>query len=376
MANIEKRISQDGKTSYRVKVRLKGYPVQSATFDRLTDAKKWASATESAIREGRHFKTSEAKRHTLAELIDRYTREVLPGKRGKTATDQTAQLGWWKEQIGAYTLADVTPALLSEYRSKLASEPLPTKAQNPAVDTAPKYRSSATVVRYMAALSHAFTVAVKEWQWLDDSPMRKVSKPKEPRGRVRFLSDDERTRLLTACRESSNPLLYPAVVLALSTGMRQGEILGLYWRDPKHPPEHRAWGVVDVPGGRIVLHLTKNGERRVVPLVGHALECVKELAKVRRLGTDLLFPSKADPNEPIDLRQPWEKALEKAEIHDFRFHDLRHSAASYLAMNGASLAEIAETLGHKTLQMVKRYSHLSEAHTAGVVERMNAKIFG
>jgi integrase len=376
MANIEKRISQDGKTSYRVKVRLKGYPVQSATFDRLTDAKKWASATESAIREGRHFKTSEAKRHTLAELIDRYTREVLPGKRGKTATDQTAQLGWWKEQIGAYTLADVTPALLSEYRSKLASEPLPTKAQNPAVDTAPKYRSSATVVRYMAALSHAFTVAVKEWQWLDDSPMRKVSKPKEPRGRVRFLSDDERARLLTACRESSNTLLYPAVVLALSTGMRQGEILGLYWRDPKHPPEHRAWGVVDVPGGRIVLHLTKNGERRVVPLVGHALECVKELAKVRRLGTDLLFPSKADPNEPIDLRQPWEKALEKAEIHDFRFHDLRHSAASYLAMNGASLAEIAETLGHKTLQMVKRYSHLSEAHTAGVVERMNAKIFG
>jgi integrase len=376
MANIEKRTSQDGKTSYRVKVRLKGYPVQSATFDRLTDAKKWASATESAIREGRHFKTSEAKRHTLAELIDRYTREVLPGKRGKTATDQTAQLGWWKEQIGVYALADVTPALLSEYRSKLASEPLPTKAQNPAVDAAPKYRSSATVVRYMAALSHAFTVAVKEWQWLDDSPMRKVSKPKEPRGRVRFLSDDERTRLLSACRESSNPLLYPAVVLALSTGMRQGEILGLYWRDPKHPPEHRAWGVVDVPGGRIVLHLTKNGERRVVPLVGHALECVKELAKVRRLDTDLLFPSKADSNEPIDLRQPWEKALEKAEIHDFRFHDLRHSAASYLAMNGASLAEIAETLGHKTLQMVKRYSHLSEAHTASVVERMNAKIFG
>jgi integrase len=376
MANIEKRTSQDGKTSYRVKVRLKGYPVQSATFDRLTDAKKWASATESAIREGRHFKTSEAKRHTLAELIDRYTREVLPGKRGKTATDQTAQLGWWKEQIGVYALADVTPALLSEYRSKLASEPLPTKAQNPAVDAAPKYRSSATVVRYMAALSHAFTVAVKEWQWLDDSPMRKVSKPKEPRGRVRFLSDDERARLLTACRESSNTLLYPAVVLALSTGMRQGEILGLYWRDPKHPPEHRAWGVVDVPGGRIVLHLTKNGERRVVPLVGHALECVKELAKVRRLDTDLLFPSKADSNEPIDLRQPWEKALEKAEIHDFRFHDLRHSAASYLAMNGASLAEIAETLGHKTLQMVKRYSHLSEAHTASVVERMNAKIFG
>ena len=158
--------------------------------------------------------------------------------------------------------------------------------------------------------------------------------------------------------------------------MRSGEILGLYWQDPKNPPQDRAWGVVDVAAGRIVLHLTKNGERRVVPLVGHASECVKELAKVRRLDTDLLFPGRVKTSEPIDLRQPWEKALERAEIHDFRFHDLRHSAASYLAMNGASLAEIAETLGHKTLQMVKRYSHLSEAHTASVVERMNAKIFG
>lgn len=358
MANIEKRIAQDGKASYRVKVRLKGYPVQTATFDRLTDAKRWAQQTEAAIREGRHFKTAEAKKHTLAELIDRYVRDVLP-KKPKQIRVQTAHFTWWKDAIGAYALADVTPALLAECRDKLSHG-----------------REPATVVRYMAALSRSFAVAVKEWGWLEDSPLRKVEKPALPRGRVRFLSDDERARLLSACRESSNTLLYPAVVLALATGMRQGEILGLYWRDPKNPPVHRAWGVVDITTGRIVLHLTKNGERRVVPLVGHALECVNELAKARRLDTDLLFPGKADPNEPIDLRQPWEKALEKAEIHDFRFHDLRHSAASYLAMNGASLAEIAETLGHKTLQMVKRYSHLSEAHTASVVERMNTKIFG
>ncbi|MGZ8216953.1 tyrosine-type recombinase/integrase [Methylomagnum sp.] len=359
MANIEKRTTQDGKTAYRVKVRLKGYPAQTATFDRLTDAKKWASATESAIREGRHFKTTEAKKHTLAELIDRYTLDVL-AKNPKAAGDRKHHLQWWKDAIGAYALADITPALLGECRDRLMNEG----------------RANATAAKYLAVLSHAFSVAVGEWGWLEISPVGKVKKPSLPRGRVRFLSDEERARLLSACRESSNPLLYPAVVLALSTGMRAGEIMGLYWRDPKHPPEHRAWGVVDVPGGRIVLHLTKNGERRVVPLVGHALDCVKELAKVRRLDTDLLFPGKADPSEPIDLRQPWEKALEKAEIHDFRFHDLRHSAASYLAMNGASLAEIAETLGHKTLQMVKRYSHLSEAHTAFVVERMNAKIFG
>jgi len=124
------------------------------------------------------------------------------------------------------------------------------------------------------------------------------------------------------------------------------------------------------------LHDTKNGERRVVPVVGKALELLKDHAKVKRSDTSLLFPSKVDSQKPMDLRAPWKAALTKAGIEDFRFHDLRHSAASYLAMNGASLAEIAEVLGHKTLQMVKRYAHLSEAHTAGVVERMNKSIFG
>ena len=356
MATIEKRETQDGKTSYRVKVRLKGYPVQTATFTRLTDAKKWVQDTESAIREGRHFKTTEAKRHTLGELVDRYTRDVLPAK--QDGDKQAAQLAWWKEQLGAYSLADITPALLAEYRDQLAG----------GITCRGTQRNPATVVRYMAALSHAFTIAVKEWQWLDDSPMRKVTKPKESRGRVRFLSDDERARLLTACKESSSPYLYPVVVLALSTGMRQGEVMGLTWDD------------IDLARGRAILHETKNGDRRAVHLSGHALEQVKELAKVRRLDTKMLFPEKAragqKPQKPIDLRAPWEKALAKAEIENFHFHDLRHSAASYLAMNGATLAEIAEVLGHKTLAMVKRYSHLSDAHVSSVVERMNNKIFG
>lgn len=356
MANIEKRVSNDGKTSYRVKIRLKGYPSQSATFERLTDAKKWTQQTESAIREGRHFKTTEAKRHTLTELIERYCRDVLPAK--KSAKDQAQQLAWWKSEIGNYALADVTPSLLAECRDKLGRE----------ITVRNKPRSPASVVRYIAALSHAFTIAVKEWGWLEDSPMRKVTKPKESRGRVRFLSDDERIRLLKICKESSNPYLYFVVVLALSTGMRQGEIMGL------------TWDVVDINQGRAILHETKNGERRAVAITGHALELLKELSKVRRIDSNLLFPSKENapqkPQKPMNLRAPWETAVKKAELQDFHFHDLRHSAASYLAMNGASLAEIAEVLGHKTLQMVKRYAHLSEGHTARVVASMNNKIFG
>ena len=89
-----------------------------------------------------------------------------------------------------------------------------------------------------------------------------------------------------------------------------------------------------------------------------------------------MFPSPNNPKQPISMRTSWNTAVRKAKIKDFRFHDLRHSTASYLAMNGASLLEIADILGHKTLQRVKRYGHLSEDHKADVLERMNKKVFG
>ncbi len=349
MATITKRETQEGKASYQVKVRLKGYPAQTATFPRLTDAKKWAVQTEAALRERRHFKGVESRKHTLADLIDRYTRDVIPTK-GTFGRNQARQLVYWRDELGAYTLADVTPAMIAEARDKLAA---PRGTLGPS-----------TVVRYLAVLSHAFSVAVKEWGWVDDNPCRRVTKPKEPRGRVRFLSDDERARLLEACRKSPNPYLYPVVVLALSTGMRSAEITNL------------TWDRVDLKRGRIVLDQTKNGEVRVVPLAGHAAGLLTEQAKARRLDTELLWPSRPDPQRPADLHQAWRTARKAAQLNDFRFHDLRHSAASYLLMSGASIGELAEVLGHKTLQMVKRYSHLSETHTMDIVSRMNAAVFG
>ena len=352
MASIEKRVSENGYISYRVKVRIKGYPVQSATFERKTDANTWAASTESAIKEGRHFKTAEAKRHTLGELIDSYIKDELP-KKPKNAKNKKTQLLWWKSEIGKYALADVTPSLIVEYKDKLLAGLVRNATQ----------RSPATVVRYLAALSVCLTYGVNIKQWIDDSPMRKVTKPTEPRGRVRFLTQDERTRLLAACKKSTNPYMYAVTVLALSTGARQGEIMNLTWDD------------VDLNLGRAILHETKNGERRALPITGHALEVLKELNKVRRIDTKLLFAG-ANPEKCAELRSPWLVAVKTAGIENFKFHDLRHSAASELAMNGATLAEIAEILGHKTLAMVQRYAHLSEGHTAGVVERMNKKIFG
>lgn len=351
MANIEKRITKSGKISFRVKVRLKGFPIQTASFHRLTDARKWAQQIESSLREGRHFKIAEAKRHTLAQAIDRYMVAILPTK-PKSGFSQIGQLHWWKNSLGAHTLAEITPALLAEQRDKLLKEKTNRK----------QLRTPATVNRYLALLSHVFTIAIKEWQWIEENPLLKITKPKEPRGRVRFLSDEERQRLLQTCKASENKILYMVVVLALSTGARRMELLGLNWKD------------IDLQRGVIILHETKNGERRVLTLCGHALELMKQHEKKRNLNCDFVFPGKNLKN-PIDIRSTWETALKRANIPNFRFHDLRHSAASYFAMNGASLAEISEILGHKTLQMVKRYAHLSEAHISGVVAKMNKKIF-
>lgn len=352
LATIETRKQQDGSISYRAKVRLKGFPTQTATFERKTDAKDWAKQTEVAIREGRYFKTAESKKHTLAELIDRYLGELKirnPKRQGQVKP----YLEWWKEAIGPYALSEVGKALLIEQRTRLSTE---------AGRNIPQ-RSNATVNRYMATLSHAFSIAVNEWEWLHEHPMRKIAKLPEPRGRIRFLDDKERAALLQACQASEGEHLYLLVVLALSTGARHGELINLRWRD------------VDMQRKVIVLHDTKNKERRVLPLAHHALELMEARRKVRNIASDLVFPSPENPMKPWLSRTSWLTALKVAKIQDFRFHDLRHSAASYLAMNGATLAEIAEVLGHKTLSMVKRYSHLSEAHTAKVVQRMNERIF-
>jgi len=360
MANIQKRISKSGETSYRVQVRLKGHPSETASFERLTDARRWAQQTETAIREGRHFKTVEAKKHTMAQTIDRYSKEVLAYR--DNPVNQKTYLKYWKEKLGDYRLSDINPALIVEHRNAL-------------VGSKNKYGRSiglATANRYSQALGHVFTVAMREWGWINQNPLLNIAKYKEPRGRVRFLSDDERLALLDVCKDSDNPYLHTVVVLALSTGARKMEILSLKWQD------------IDFERKQIILHETKNDERRTLPLQGYALSLIQEHAKVRKLGCDYVFPSKKAKKDakgkivyqPIDIRTAWENALKKAEIEDFRFHDLRHSAASYLAMNGASLAEIAAVLGHKTLQMVKRYAHLSEAHTSTVVASMNERIFG
>jgi len=353
MAQIRERVKKNGKKSFFVRIRMKGKPEATASFDRLTDARLWAQQTEASIREGRYSYKAEAQKHSLGDLVERYIKDVLPRK-PKIQKEYESQLKWWRNQIGDILLYDLSPPLILEHRDLLSKKITQRKTKI----------SNARVNRYMASLSSAIATAVKEWGWMEDNPLRKISKLKEPRGRVRYLSDEERERLLTACQESHNQDLYLAVILAMSTGGRRAEIWGLSW---KH---------IDLKNDFITFVETKNEERRSVPLQGHALELMLERSKVPRIDTDLVFPSPINPQKYYDFRRPFQMALEAAQIEDFRWHDLRHCAASYLVMSGVDMRTVAEILGHKTIQMTQRYAHLSPEHLKDAVAKMNQKIFG
>ena len=353
MAQIRERIKKNGKKSYFVRIRMKGKPEATASFERLTDARLWASSTETEIREGRYTKSTEAQRHTLSDLVDRYIRDVLPRK-PKIRAEYTLQLKWWANQIGDVLLSDLTPSLISEHRDLLCCK----------ITNRKSIISNSRVNRYMSALSSTISTAVREWEWMEDNPLRKISKLKEPRGRVRYLTNEERESLLTACKESHNTDLYLTVILAISTGGRRAEIWGLRWK------------CVDLKNGFITFEETKNDEPRSVPLAGHAFELMMERSKVPRIDTDLVFPSPKNPQNRFDFRRPFQIALKDAQIEDFRWHDLRHCAASYLVMASVDMRTVAEILGHKTLQMTQRYTHLSPEHLKDAVYKMNRKIFG
>jgi len=370
MATVQKRKNDDGTTSYRVMVRLKGYPSASATFSRLTDAREWAAKTEADMKAGRYFGAAKSK--TLGDLFDKYAAAAAP--RLKSWSDVKNRLDWWRAKAGSEMLEAITFTRIAGWRDELLATP----KQNGGGQ-----RSAADVNRTIAALSSAMTHAVKELGWIERNPCARVTKPKEAGGRVRFLTDDELPRLLDAVRASPHPDLLPAVLLALTTGARKGEILGLRWSQ------------IDFKRRAITLHQgeTKNDAGRALPLSGEIVELLQARNKVRRIDDDRVFPP-PDDCKVLELREPWKAALVLAGIDvrqatrsgrrrkdapavmtsDFRWHDLRHTAASYLTMAGVSAIEVARVLGHKTLAMSLRYSHLAPDRVTELGDKLAARL--
>jgi integrase len=363
MASIQKITSPtSGRISYRAQVRLKGHPSQSETFRNQRDAQRWAAALESAILERRHFPQTRAQRITFAELAQRYRDSALLDASARHKATAERHIAWWQRQLGTVCLAEITADRLSAARDYLASQLCTRRATHPVEGGSGTYRRcGATVNRYVSTLSHLLTLAATQWRLIDRNPVREIGKQKESRGRTRFLSDEERAALLQACAASRWPALEALVLLAISTGARRGELVRLRWSEVSLKP----------PLPQAIVQHTKNGDPRRLPLVGKALEALKRLDHENSGRSPFVFPCPRDANRPYEaFDAPWYAALAKAGLSDFRFHDLRHTCASYLASQGSSLLEIADVLGHRTMAMVKRYSHLAHDHKITVLRRM------
>ena len=276
--------------------------------------------------------------HTLDALLTIYEHDYVPHLTPATQYYYRWLFRGLRCQYGRLPLQDLTPAWLRAWRDTLRQRLAP-----------------GTVRTYMAVLSGVLRIAVVDLEWLEVHPMDKVRKPPKAEDRVRCLDEDERARLLAACQRSRNPALYLLVLLALTTGARKTELRRLRWSE------------VDITHGSLQLIRTKNGEKRRVPIVGQALTRLQALAEGAQAGW--VFPS-ADGQRPVTMEKAWNVARTRAGLVDFRWHDLRHTAASYLAMSGASLREIAEILGHRTIKQTMKYTHLVEPHTRGVLEKM------
>ncbi len=364
MASIQRITSPlTGETRYRVQVRVKGRPSQSETFPNIKEAKSWAASLETAAREDRNFPHLRARRTKFSALTERYRTTVLVDMPELAQQRREQHLAFWNKKFEGRTLAEITPEAIAEVRDELAIGTF-TRGKVHTVrrrTVAPKAykRTGATVNRYLATLSRLFTIASREWQLTDRNPVRMISKKKEARARVRFLSDAERTVLLKACEDSRWPALHTLVLLALSTGARRGELINLKWKD------------LDLKDARAIIPRTKNGDARTLPLVGKALAALRALKLKGSALSPWVFQQPSGlPGPYANFDDHWRTALKESGIEEFRFHDLRHSCASCLAAQGSSLLEIADTLGHRSMAMVKRYAHLTQTHKVAALEKM------
>lgn len=262
--------------------------------------------------------------------------------------------------FGAYPLRAFNSRLLEQYQTERMEKS--NKHVNYRVGNKP-----GTINRHVAAIKHMFTKAC-EWEMVEEEALKRVRKVKlleENNSRLRFLSKTECQALIKACDNH----LRPIVICAVNTGMRKGEILGLKWDD------------VDLVHGFILLQITKNGERREIPINNTLLATLKDLFKgtverPRRIDIPYVFYDKRTDGRYNNVQKSFNKAMKGAGIKDFRFHDLRHTFASQLVMAGVDITTVKELLGHKTLTMTLRYAHLAPSHKVKAVDVLDSVING
>lgn len=322
--------------TYKALVRMKGWPTTSKTFRLKRDAVDWGRRTEDEMVRGTYISRTGSEKMTAQDALQRYLVEVTPTKKPTTQRSENTTAQHLINFLGKYSMAALSSELVASYRDhRIAAG-----------------KSNNTVRIELALLSNLFTIAIQEWGLgLTHNPVANIRKPSPGRGRDRRLSEDEEARLLTAVDLHSNPMLGWVVRLAIETGMRQSEILNLRLGD------------VDL-GSRIVrLSDTKNNSARTVPLTAAAAATFKAAIEhsLRPRETNLIFfgePGKDGIRRPYQFAKIWGEIKIAVKIDDLHFHDLRHEAVSRLVEGGLSDQEVASISGHKSMQMLRRYTHL------------------
>ena len=336
MAYIQK-VKRKQDTAYRVFILVDKEKRITKTFSTKRSAVQFVNSVESD--RNKLLAYTQSKSRTLLSLvIDKYLNYEFKGTR---VNDEKVKLNFWIKALGDKPIIDTT-----------------TSDINNALSTLPVHRKNATINRYIAAISVVFSYACIEYG-LQVNPVRKIPSLPENNQRTRFLSKAEIIRLFSSCRASHCDKLYLIVLLAITTGARKGELTKLTWND------------IDFERRTAYVATTKNGQTKVLPLTDSV---IKELQLFNKNDSRLIFESKVKENVAYCFTKPWKKALEDAEIKDFRFHDLRHSCASYLAQSGASLLQIADVLGHKQISVTKRYAHLCIEHKSSLINRVMGSI--
>jgi len=302
---------------YTARIRRQGTPLQTKTFDHLSDARRWAVETERQIDLG-HLITNDC---TVGQLLERYGREVTPTKRG-FYVEKYIVSGLRRTWLSDIWLSKLNSGHLARYRDERLSEV-----------------GASACNRDLSIISHAIRIAMSEWGFnLPGNPAANLRKPPQPKGRTRRLEGDEGQRLMMACQASDNPYLAPLVALAIETAMRRGELLGLDWDD------------LHLDQNYVHLAVTKNGTSRDVPLSPVARQTIEALPRS--------ISGRVIPVHPEALKGLWNRATRRADIMDLRFHDLRHEATTRFFEKGLGVMEVAAITGHKDLRMLQRYVQL------------------
>lgn len=306
---------------WQARVSVKGFPSEVKTFSSKAEATKWAREIESTMDSGGYQSRSVANDQCLHDVLQRYMVEVTPTKRGaKREAEGIAFMQ--RHKIAAYSMSKLSPEAIAKYRDERLNTV-----------------SAGTIIRELSILSSVITHARKEWSLPISNPCELVRKPPTPQGRNRLLNPEEELRLLDELkpRGRRSPWMAPLVILALQTAMRRGELLSLQWNN------------IDLERQIAFLPTTKNGSTRTVPLSSKAVALLHSLPRS--------IDGRVFQLSEMGMEAAFRKACKRSCIENLHFHDLRHTATTYLAEKLPNLIELASVTGHQTIQMLKRYYH-------------------